>query len=225
MIINTAKRLWNGAKSRLIQRFAPLNQERLTQAVAAQAGLTPITQTKDDDIVVIGYPKSGNTWLQNLAVGVLYHRNPDQATDTLIQELIPDVRSRKYYQRFCQPMVLKSHDLPCPRYQRVVYLLRDGRDVMVPYYHHLRATHGDAIDWRRMIEQVEGLIPCRWHEHVQAWGTNPYAAQMITIRHEDLQQDPVAQLRRFCQFVGLEADDTLLKLAAAGASFSSMRKK
>jgi hypothetical protein len=86
----------------------------------------PITQFLPEDIFIVSYPKSGNTWFQNLACGVVYGVDPRLAPSTLVHDLVPDLGYQKYYRRYANPMFFKSHSLPRADFRRVVYLLRDG---------------------------------------------------------------------------------------------------
>ncbi len=38
----------------------------------ARKVFTPITEFSGEDVFIVGYPKSSNTWLQNLVAGVVY---------------------------------------------------------------------------------------------------------------------------------------------------------
>src|SRR4029077_15829333 len=145
------------------------------------------------------YPKSGHTWMQYLLTGVVYGLNAEYTPSTLLQSLVPDVHACRYYRRYVEPMYFKSHYLPRPEYRRVVYLLRDGRDVMVSYWHYLRALGQPALDFTAAIGGA-GLFPCKWHEHVEQWMANPFDAEVLLIRYEDLQTDAAGTLARFCAF-------------------------
>jgi len=199
--------------------------QKVNQRIRDVARLTPISEFHSDDVFIVGYPKSGNTWFQNFVAAVIYGLNPEYAPDSLVQELEPDVHFKRYYKRFQTPMFFMTHHLPRPEYQRVVYLLRDGRDVMVSYFHHLSALQGREINFLRMVQDGDGLNPCKWHEHVEAWLSNPYKAEMITIKYEDLVTDSLAQLQRFCEFVGVERDVAFLENVSAKCSFETMRRK
>src|SRR5437016_2347879 len=96
------------------------------ERIRALTGLIPIREFSEDDVFIVGYGKSGNTWFQNLASAVTYGVDPRYAPDTLIQELVPDVDYKHFYKRFKTPMFFKSHHLPNHDYKHVVYLLRDG---------------------------------------------------------------------------------------------------
>jgi hypothetical protein len=186
--------------------------------------LTPISEHLEEDIFIVGYPKSGNTWFQNLVAGVVYGMNPLYSPDTLVQELVPDVHQKRYYKRFWTPMFFKSHLLPQPDYKRVIYLLRDGRDAMVSYFHFLTALKGHELDFAEMVKYGEGLY-CKWHVHVDAWMTNPYGAETLTISYEDLKNDTVRELQRFCNFVDVDRDPLWLKEVAENAAFEKMQNK
>jgi hypothetical protein len=147
------------------------------------------------------------------------------APPALVQELVPDVHARPYYQRYGTPTFFKSHHLPRPEYRRVVYLLRDGRDVMVSYFHHLVALKGEGIDFSALVQSGQDLFPCKWHKHVEAWLANPYQAQMLVIKYEDLKAQTAHELQRFCQFANLERSAAFLREVAEGSAFEKMRDK
>lgn len=106
----------------------------------------------------------------------------------------------------------------------MVYLLRDGRDVMVSYYHFLRNTRQE-VDFLEMVRTGRGLFPCKWHEHVEACLANPYGAEMLVIRYQDLKTDAVSELNRFCAFVGIDRSRAYLEMMAESASFPKMRHR
>lgn len=204
------------------KRFLRQRFERRIQRVT---GLSSIRQTEPEDIFIVGYPKSGNTWMQNLVAGMVFGVDPHFTPDTLVNELVPDVHDQMFYRRYRTPTFFKSHYLPRPEYRRVVYLVRDGRDAMVSYFHYLGAISGREPDFLRMVSEGEELFPCRWHEHIEAWTKNPYGAKMITIRYESLKTDPVEQLRTLCQFAGLERSQALLQSVVEGCSLDAMRER
>jgi len=189
------------------------------------AGLRSITDFDPKDVFVVGYPKSGNTWVQNLIAGAVYGVDLELTPDSLVQELIPDVHSKKVYKRYSSPVFFKSHAGPDPQYRRVIYLLRDGRDVMVSYYHYLRALKRDPIDLLELVQMRKGLFPCQWHEHVQRWLANPHQAEMLIVKYEDLKRNPMQELLRICAFADFTRSASALEHAIRKASFAAMQKR
>lgn len=196
--------------------------------VQALTGLIPNNEILENDVIIVGYMKSGTTWFRNLVAGVIYGIDPELAPYKLVWDLVPNYGpKRPYFKRYSTPMYFKSHDLPQPQFKRVVYLIRDGRDVMVSYFHHYKTMEGGKeSDFLKVVKGKKGLpAACKWHRHVETWLSNPFGAQMLIIKYEDLKNDPVRELQRFCSFAGVERDDGFLKLIASKAAFEKMREK
>lgn len=186
-------------------------------------GLVPITQFCEQDVFIVGYPKSGNTWFQDIVSGLAFGMLPEFAPESL--DLIPDVHHVAHYKRYATPMYFKSHFLPTPDYKRIVYLLRDGRDVMVSYHRFLVDLMNVKVDFLEAVETGKVFFPCKWHEHVQAWLANPFNAEMIVIKYEALNRNATHELQRFCDFVGLKRPPEFIKTIAEQTAFEKMRDR
>jgi hypothetical protein len=123
-------------------KFQELIHGAFEQTIARELQQVPMAQRQLNDIYLVGYPKSGITWLQNLICSAVYGTHSFYTPDSVVQQLIPDIYVRKYYRRFRDACLFKSHELPRPEYRRVIYILRDGRDVMISYQHYLSALNG-----------------------------------------------------------------------------------
>lgn len=203
----------------------PVLSPEAVKEFCAATGLRPIDQFSEKDVFVVGYPKSGNTWMQYLVAGAFYGIDLQTAPDALIQDLAPDVHFKKFFKPLFPVTFFKSHFLPRPEYRKVVYLLRDGRDTMVSYWHYLEGLVGKDLDFLELVQTGRELFPCKWHEHVAQWLANLYSAQMITVRYEDLKKDTVAELRRIRDFAGLTCPDSALERAAQHSSFAAMKHR
>jgi sulfotransferase family protein len=188
-------------------------------------GFVPITSFFEEDVFVVGYPKSGNTWFQDIVAGLAFGALPQFAPQSLVQDLVPDVHAVPYYKRHASQMFFKSHALPTPDHKRVVYLLRDGRDAMVSYYHHIVNLDNKREDFLETVLTGRYFFPCRWHEHIEAWLANPFQSKMIVIRYEELKNNPVRELQRFCDFAGLNRSPEFLKMIADETVFEKMLDK
>jgi Sulfotransferase domain len=186
-------------------------------------GYTPITEFLPDDIFIVGYPRSGHTWFQVLVAGAVYGVDPRFGPLDLVNHLVPDVHFSKYYRRYTPSMCFKSHDLPRPEHRKVVYLLRDGRDVMVSYRHYQAAIAGTDFDFLTFVSPETPLYPCHWAEHVETWLRNPFQAQILLIKYEDLLGDPVNELKRFCEFAGVSREPSYLAAIADAAAFRNLQ--
>src|SRR6476646_4264045 len=87
-----------------------------------------------DDTFVVSYPRSGNTWTRFLIANLLH---PDlNVSFTNIEKLIPDTssQSNRALKRTPRPRIIKTHEYFDHRYPKVIYIVRDPRDVVLSYY-------------------------------------------------------------------------------------------
>jgi len=183
-----------------------------------------------DDVFIVSYPKSGNTWTRFLIANLLH---PEIQTDFgNINEVIPDPEalSKRKMDAMPRPRVIKSHQYFDPRYPKVVYIVRDPRDVAVSQYHFHRK--------RRMIEDnfpIERFVTrfvagatspyASWGENVGSWLATRYqASTFLFLRYEDLVSETIPELSRLVSFLGRNPDPVLLAQAAERSSADQMRK-
>ena len=89
----------------------------------------------DDDVFLTSYPRSGNTWTRFLVGNFV---NPNEPVTFLnVERLVPDMYKTADWvlRRRPRPRVLKSHECFDARYRRVIYIVRDPRDVAISNYH------------------------------------------------------------------------------------------
>lgn len=188
-----------------------------------QLKLIPISKTESQDVFIAGFPKSGNTWMQNLLSGVLFGISTELLPDRLTQDLVPDVHYKKYYKRFLDFNCFKTHNLPKKNYKRVIYLVRDPRDVIVSYYHFLKNL-GKDVDFKNMIISENGELS-QWKAHVNKWKENPYNSEIMILKYEDLLINSMREMKRVTKFINIERSDEVLFRAIDGNTFEKMRKK
>ncbi len=150
--------------------------------------------------VVNEFPKSGGTWISNLlsnAVGLSFYDN-----------VTPSI----------EPQVLKGHYIRGGKFiNRGVTVWRDGRDVMLSYYHHSFFKFTDIpinhafVDMMRSkygfsdYADVQANLPAylegefknpsypsfTWSQFVENWHDN---RRFTAVRYEDFRSDPVGRL-------------------------------
>jgi hypothetical protein len=189
-------------------------------------GFARIDDIRESDIFIAGFPKSGNTWMQGIVGGLLLDSTAELLTMKLINEIIPDVHVKKYYKRFFNVMVFKTHDLPKPEYKKVIHLVRDGRDAMVSYYNMGKNKNIEfPFSLKDMVIDGKGLYPSKWYQHSKEWIDNPFNAEIILLKYEDLHEFPLREMRRISKFIGLELSDTRLMAIYDNNSIVNVRSR
>lgn len=161
---------------------------------------------------VVGYPKSGGTWLCGLL---------SAASGLPFAQLsrLPVVA----------PAVVQGHWRYSERFGGVAYIVRDGRDVMVSFYYHCRMQYHDrpSPTLRAWIRSLYGPRPdfsdtranlprfieemmrrplgskLSWPRFCDEWSDRK---GVVYTRYEDLARDPFTEVGRICAHIGLPAD-------------------
>ncbi len=157
---------------------------------------------------------------------------PDGDTNFLnIEERVPDIykHSDESLRLFPRPRCLKSHESFLARYRRVIYIVRDPRDVVLSYYffllkHRRLAPGSDMLEFvARFLDGEVGMFG-QWAAHVSGWlDARAGDDDFLLLRYEDLQADPLAALRRVAGFCALKPDDARLGQALAASDFHVMQ--
>ncbi|SRR5712692_1276613 len=183
-----------------------------------------------DDVFIVSYPKSGNTWTRFLVANLAYPH--EQVNFANINRLIPDPEalSKREMTRLHRPRYIKSHQYFDPRYQKIVYVVRDPRDVALSQYHFHRKRRlvEDGAPVEQFITRfvAGGTSPyASWGENVGGWlATRHGRPGFLLLRYEDMMAHPTQELAKLALFLGIEADVPQLEQVVARSSADQMRK-
>ncbi len=184
-----------------------------------------------DDVFIVSYPKSGNTWVRFLIANLL-----DQKSGSVdfsnIEQKVPDIykNSNLDLLKHVSPRFLKSHEYLDPRYRKVIYIVRDPRDVVVSYFHYLikvrRITEDRPLD--QFIDNfIKGDISPfgSWYENVASWiYTRNRDENFLMMRYEDILLDTYQELQKIADFLQMSVDEDCLNRAIVMSSRDNMQQ-
>jgi hypothetical protein len=184
-----------------------------------------------DDVFLTSYPRSGNTWTRFL-VGNLVHQD-EPVTFTNLERLLPDmyVHSDREMRNLPRPRIIKSHECFDPRYNRVIYIVRDPRDVAVSNYHWelKKGSFPDGFPMQEFVPRwMRSLYWPRlgcWGDHVTSWlSTRKGRNGFVVVRYEDLMSSTQEQLAKMASLLDINPDPERLRRAAELSSADRMRQ-
>ena len=183
-----------------------------------------------DDIFLVSFPKSGNTWTRFLLANLRFPEEP--ATWANINRLIPDPTgtAKRDFDRMTRPRIIKSHECFDPRYPRVIYIVRDPRDVVLSQYHYHRKIR--KLDDESPLEQFvtrflagETCPHGSWGQNVATWlYTSENSPRFLLLRYEDLVADTARELAKVVSFLQLSAGLEQIAQAVERSSADRMRQ-
>jgi hypothetical protein len=195
------------------------------------------------DVLIVSYTKSGRTWLRVLLSKLLSDMH--QLSD---RELIDGDNFHRQ-----RPEIPKIFFAPDTRYpypeigeaqvrvadhQRVIFLVRDPRDVAISFFFHVqhRASEGELR--RKKVPPAARALPIddfvrhdacgvpRVLRYLNRWAEERRARPgSLLVRYEDLRAGTKGELARIASFIGFEAGAEALDRVTSFASFENLQEK
>ena len=188
---------------------------REARAVAAR-----VRDAFRERVYVVCYPRSGSTLLRTY----LAELQGRPQVSVYWRDVIHPLGAAPITRELDRFAFVKSHQLR-DSFERLVYLVRDGRNAMISFL-FLTFLHGGHRISRRE-DLCEGLrLMLRsddfWGVHVGRALEAKDRADVLFVRYEDLLRDPAAELRRVAAHLGVSLDEDAL---AAGVQAGGARRE
>ncbi len=184
-----------------------------------------------DDTFLVSFPRSGNTWTRFLVCNLL---NPDDPVDfARLESRIPEIYyvTDRNLRAFPRPRVIKSHECFDPRYKKIIYIVRDPRDVLISYYEFQlkrRVISEDCTLEEFLPRFMESEIEPKtgsWRDHVVSWtATRGGQKDFLLLRYEEMLANTQKETTKIASFLGLDSDPERIARAVALSSADRMRK-
>eukprot|EP00469_Lotharella_globosa_P003469 CAMPEP_0167800518 /NCGR_PEP_ID=MMETSP0111_2-20121227/17781_1 /TAXON_ID=91324 /ORGANISM="Lotharella globosa, Strain CCCM811" /LENGTH=319 /DNA_ID=CAMNT_0007695797 /DNA_START=34 /DNA_END=990 /DNA_ORIENTATION=- len=178
------------------------------------------------DLFICSYPKSGTTWLQHICLSLIAGKDhtghvselaPFYEADATWDEhghVTSDVAIRHDKIRW---RVFNTHLwwelLPKHHQARYIYVVRDGRDAAVSFYHHLShqlRKDGSDVVFKGTYAQfhalwVEGKIAYgRWVDHIRSYHAARGHKFVVFVRYEDIKNNLSGTVHKLNAFLGTD---------------------
>lgn len=191
-------------------------------------------RVRPDDVFISSYPRSGTT-LTQWAVYLLAHgEQPEPPHLTRVspwfeRSLAMGEHTATSFDALPSPRVFKSH-LPrewLPDGARYIYVEREGKDVLLSYFHLYRDYLGfegdlDAFFTRFMHGRVQYGS---WFDHVDGWHSHASDPSVLLLQYEALRAERRAEVERMAEFLGLGHDPQIIDRAYEQSSFEAMKAR
>ncbi|XP_049816285.1 luciferin sulfotransferase-like [Schistocerca nitens] len=199
-----------------------------------------------DDIWVISYPKSGTTWTQEMVWLIENNLDFVTARRTLQRDRFPffevkcallrDQKTLHPLQMIdClkRPRFIKSHLpvdlLPAQLWTvkpKIIYVVRNPKDVAISYYYHHRLMHGYRGNIKTFVEIfLSGNVAYGpyWRHVLDFWKLRDEPNVLIN-SFEDMKKDICSVINKMTCFLGRTLNEDQVTALAQYLSFESMKK-
>ncbi|MGB8831501.1 MAG: sulfotransferase domain-containing protein [Candidatus Sulfotelmatobacter sp.] len=183
-----------------------------------------------DDVFLVSFPKSGNTWTRFLLANLKFPDRPATFANIHLLIACPTVTTKREFDRMTRPRIIRSHECFDPRYPRVIYVVRDPRDVVLSQYHYHRKLRKieDDSPLEKFVARFLAGETCphgSWGQNISTWlSTMQGDPRLLLLRYEDLVADTARELTKVVRFLNLAASSQQIAQAVERSSAEQMRK-
>ena len=179
-----------------------------------------------NDVFLVSYPKSGNTWIRFILANLIKNSEDELIDFHTAINYIPEIGVHNEVITMLQsPRLLKSHHTYDEKYPKVIYIIRDPRDVYVSYYHYLAKSLPENTTFSDFI-RMKNLHPCKWHEHVFSWLEKTNVA--LFLKYEDILENPYDEILKIVNLLnevgGFNLQIDRIEHAIEKSSLSEMKR-
>ncbi|XP_060068271.1 sulfotransferase 1C2-like [Ylistrum balloti] len=220
----------------LLPKFAPLLPSADTQMTSIRE-----FESRDNDILICSYPKTGSNWVYEI-VSMLLQGHSAYIKNFKAVGMLEGLELGSLAD-CVSPRVLSSHvpfrHLPeqhLTKGCKIVHVLRNPKDTMVSSYNHCkndpRASHTSEDfpgTWDNFLkDQMENKhnIYDGFFKYEKEWETakrTKAVTSVHTLFYEDLHKDPVREITRLARYLEVAADKGLVQDVADKCSFQKLQ--
>ncbi|XP_078257919.1 sulfotransferase family 5A, member 1 [Rhinoraja longicauda] len=192
----------------------------------------------DTDALIVTYPKSGTTWMQEILT-IIYNDGNTQLASTTPNWLRTPWIEHYYCENVVMNMLhqriltthLPYHFLAKSLKQsnaKVIYVARNPKDIIVSFYHFHKMANflPEPGTFGEFLEKfVTGEVNYgSWFEHIKEWMNHRDEHNFLFITYEELTKDLCKSVIKLCNFLehplSPEAVDTIVR----HCTFASMKE-
>ncbi|XP_007539128.1 alcohol sulfotransferase-like [Erinaceus europaeus] len=192
---------------------------------------------KEDDVLILSYPKSGTHWMIEILSLIRTKGDPKWIQSVPIWDRSPWIEIQNMYEALEAqegPRLITSH-LPIQLLPKslftskakVIHLIRNPKDVLVSGYFFSKvcSSFEQVASLQEHFERfLQGNVLCgSWFEHTQGWMSMRGKESYLMLHYEDMKRDTRSTIEKICQFLGKTLEPEEMNSVLKHSSIQAMR--
>ncbi|XP_066267329.1 sulfotransferase 1B1-like [Branchiostoma lanceolatum] len=197
-------------------------------------------QTRDDDIVIVSYAKSGTNWTLEIVTQILQAagRTAASSDDHTIGKLEFHFTENPHpshvlLENAPSPRVILTHLTPRTAppgitnpegKEKILVVMRNPKDVAVSFYHFFSRLRKE-LTWPKFCQdflagkEVHGSF----FDHVLSWWQKRDDPHFIFLKYEDMKKDITSEVKKIAKFLDADLDAATITGIAERCTFEGMK--
>ncbi|KAK2725734.1 hypothetical protein QYM36_000281 [Artemia franciscana] len=192
---------------------------------------------RPQDVVVASFPKSGTTWLEEIVFLIQTHLDFKLAASTILESRFPYLEypypglksiAKQQGGRMIKthlPLSLLPDDL-LQKGTKVIYIMRNPKDVAVSYYHFFRLLSfvnykGEFRDFLKSFMKNE-VVYTPYFPHVLEYWNNRDNPNLLVVHFEEMKKDPETVVQKISNFLGKDLTYDEVRMIVEHTRFENM---
>ncbi|XP_033112812.1 sulfotransferase 1C4-like [Anneissia japonica] len=198
---------------------------------------------RDDDVIVVSYPKAGTTWTQEIVSILFYGCDIEKADEKYIRHrfLFLDMKKldsslgpHEIAASLPSPRLIKTHlqsnEMPeqlTTTKAKIVFIARNPKDNAVSLFHFSNAIapRDRQQSWSDFFTDFceEKVIMGGWFKINTYWWSRRQDKNVLFLKYEDMQKDLTGGIMKISEFFGWPIPDGKLDEIVEHCTFSNMK--
>ncbi|XP_019938740.2 sulfotransferase 2B1-like [Paralichthys olivaceus] len=194
---------------------------------------------RHDDIIIVTYPKSGTTWMQEIVPLIMSGGDPASVESLHNWDRVPwlEIYSscnlelekrpspRMFATHFQYKMMPRSFFEVKPK---VIYVMRNPKDVFTSYLHYSKVASFlvNPGPQREFLQKfLDGkVLHGSWFDHIKGWLNAEDKDRIMYISYEEMITDLKDSVARIAQYLEKPLDAEVIEKIADRCLFENMKK-
>ncbi|KAJ0058265.1 hypothetical protein NL108_012408, partial [Boleophthalmus pectinirostris] len=196
-------------------------------------------EMKEDDVLLVTYPKSGTIWTQQIIISIYELTGEVKESCTLNAMQMPWMEislMKENMSKMQSPRLFSSHLIPSllppglkDKRTKIIYVMRNPKDNMVSYYKFRHPNISfeeflDVLDRKCVCFLFFIVISSSWFDHIRVWRSAFDQYNIFYLTYEDMIMDLRGAVVKICQFLCKNLSDADIDKVVEKATFEAMKK-
>ncbi|MEE6477411.1 hypothetical protein FKM82_011506 [Ascaphus truei] len=188
-------------------------------------------QAREDDLLLVSYPKSGTHWLAEILKLLFSSKvcltSPIEFGDVSKLDELKNITSKRIIPTHLSYGMVPT-DLKVKKC-KTIYIIRNPKDTAVSLFYYYRDNPNlPTIEtWSAYLEMfLKGDVVCgSWFDHILGWEEHKNETPTLFLYYEAMQKDLHKSIRKISTFLGINVNDDEISEICKRTSFSEMKIK